>query len=137
MNLFEKATRSKLRFKTVRGDLPAESLFDIPLIATSSPGFSLDQIAKDVKRELDATKEESFVETTENPDKADNELRLDILKFIIAEKLALEKRREQIAANNERRKVLLQALDKKNNEAIDGMSKEEIITELAELDKVA
>lgn len=137
MNLFEKAVRTKLRFKTVRGEISAENLFDIPLTSETSPGFTLDQIAKDVKRELDKSAEESFVSTKVNPAKADNELRLEILKFVIAEKIELQKRASQAAANNERRRLLLQALDEKNRQALEGMSKEQIEAELSAIDNEA
>ena len=58
-NMFEQATRNKLRFESTKGPLSVEQVWDAPL--TSRNGFSLDDIAKQAKRELDALSEESFV----------------------------------------------------------------------------
>ena len=48
--MFEKATRLKLRFETVRGYVTTEDLWDIPLSAVN--GFCLDTIAKNLNKKL-------------------------------------------------------------------------------------
>ena len=45
MNLFEIASRKKLRIPTTKGDLTVEQLWDLPLKST---GLSLDKIAIDL-----------------------------------------------------------------------------------------
>ena len=65
MNLFEIATRKKLRFPSLKGELSAEQLWDLPL--SSRVGLDLDNIAKAVNKDLKAEEEDSFVKTSTNP----------------------------------------------------------------------
>lgn len=131
MNIFEQAARAKLRFITARGQIAVEQLWDLPL--SDNCGFNLDEVAKKVKRELDQLAEESFVEKSASTERAELELRLELVKHVIADKLEVQRRREQAAVNNERKQVLLQALAQKNQEAIAGLSKEDLEAELAKL----
>jgi len=58
--MFEKASRSKLRFMSTKGLLTVEDLWDIPL--TSKNGVSLDDIAKSLHKQIKESEETSFVE---------------------------------------------------------------------------
>ena len=58
MNLFKEALVQKLRFKTIRGNISTEELWDIPL--TSKNGFSLNDIAKDIYLELNIQQFDPF-----------------------------------------------------------------------------
>lgn len=131
--LFEQATRGKLRFESSKGPLTTEQLWEVPLIAKVGT-FSLDEVAKAAKRELDAATEESFVETKVNAAKVTAELKLEVVKYIIsvrvAEVAAANKRKERA----ELRKQLTEALAEKQVDAIKGMSVEEIQRKLDELD---
>ncbi len=84
MNIFETASRQKLRFPSPRGDLNVERLWELPLTTTKSDGVSLDTVARAVNIDLRGVTEDSFVETAPNPMKATYALQLDILKHIIA-----------------------------------------------------
>lgn len=130
-NLFEQASRAKLRFTSIKGPLSTEQLWDLPLL--SKNGFSLDDVAKAAKRELDLASEESFVKAT-SPEKTAAELRLDVVKHVIsvriAENDAATKRTERAAL----RKQLTEALAEKQIDTIKGMSVEEIQRKLDELD---
>lgn len=131
MNIFEQASKKKLRFNSVRGDLTTEQLWDIPL--QSKTGFDLDTIAKEVNRGIKASSEESFVSTKASPVKAGLELQLEILKHIIAYKLeAAEKAAKQVE-NAARRTKLLEALENKQNSELANMSAEDILKELEKL----
>lgn len=130
-NLFEQATRNKLRFESTKGPLSVEQVWDAPL--TSRNGFSLDDIAKQAKRELDALSEESFVEQV-SPLKSVAVLKLEVVKHIISVKLAEKEVASKRAERAELRQQLTQALAEKQSDAIKNMSTEEIQKRLKELE---
>lgn len=130
-NLFEVATRNKLRFESSKGPLSVEQVWDAPL--TSRNGFSLDDIAKQAKRELDALSEESFVEQV-SPLKSVAVLKLEVVKHIITVKLAEKEAASKRAERAELRQQLTQALAQKQSEVIKNMSPEEIQKRLKELE---
>lgn len=130
-NLFEQATRNKLRFESTKGPLSVEQVWDAPL--TSRNGFSLDDIAKQAKRELDALSEESFVEQV-SPLKSVAVLKLEVVKHIISVKLSEKEAASKRAERAELRQQLTQALAEKQSDAIKNMSTEEIQKRLKELE---
>lgn len=132
MSIFEIASRKKLRFESARGELTTEQLWDLPLQAKNQ--FDLDNVAKTANANLKAVTEDSFVATNSNPAKADCELRLEIVKHVIAVRLAENKAAAERTAKAEKRQKLLAALAAKEEQAITGMSKEDIEKELAALD---
>ena len=83
-NIFEAATRSHLRFDTVRGGITTEDVWDLPL--TSKTEMSLDAIGKIVIRSLKASEEESLVVKSSVANTTLN-LKLNIIKHIIEVKL--------------------------------------------------
>lgn len=133
MDIFERASRGKLRFDSQIGSLVTEQLWDLPLTARSGR-LCLDQLARAVHVELKGLEEGSFVNVTPDPQKADMELRLDILKHIIAAKLASRAAAEKQAENAERKRKLLEALASKEVAELGGMSREQIEAEIAKLD---
>lgn len=133
MDIFERASRCKLRFDSVMGLLTTEQLWDLPLV--SKPGrASLDALARATHTELKGLEEASFVEVKPDPAKIDAELRLDILKHVIASKLADKAAAEKRAENAERKRRLLHALASKEEADLAGMTREQIETEIAKLD---
>ncbi|ARK07909.1 hypothetical protein phiA829_089 [Aeromonas phage phiA8-29] len=130
-NMFEQATRNKLRFESAKGPLTVEQVWDAPL--TSRNGFSLDDIAKQAKRELDALSEESFVEQV-SPLKSVAVLKLEVVKHIISVKLAEKEVASKRAERAELRRQLTEALAEKQSDAIKNMSPEEIQKRLKELE---
>lgn len=133
MNLFEQASRDKLRFSTNKGDLTVEQLWDLPLQSARN-GLSLDSVAQAVNEKLKAVSTESFVSTGSNPLKGQYERALDILKHVIAvrqEENAQKRTATERAAERER---LLSLLDKKRDEALGQMSEDDIKARLAEID---
>lgn len=130
-NIFKQAAQLKMRFPSVRGFLIAEQLFDLPL--TSKNGFDLDTVAKDVNKLLKEQAEESFVSTTENPQATTYQLMLDIVKEIIADKLAEAAAARTRSANAAERQSLLALLDEKNKDELKGLSKEELQKRINEL----
>lgn len=131
MNIFEQASRQKLRFSTNKGDLTVEQLWDLPL--QSKTQFDLDTVAKNVNYVLKSATEESFVNTTTNPAKTRLELMMGIVKHIIAARLAEnEAVRDAMARKNEREK-LLGILADKQDEALKSLTPEQIKERLAAL----
>ena len=87
MNIYERASRNKLRFDSMAGHLTVEQLWDLPL-STTRPQVSLDQLAQSVNSRLTSATTESFVNPKPNPEAKLYQLQLDILKHIIESKLA-------------------------------------------------
>mgnify|MGYP003402909193 FL=1 len=131
MNIFEKASREQIRFTTVKGPLTVEHLWDLPL--TSRSGFDLDSIAKSTNAELKAMQEESFVVTSTNPAKSTAELKLEVIKFIIADRIAENEKTKQATARKQERERLVEILGQKQDEALKVMTPEEIQKRIAEL----
>jgi len=124
MNIFEQASIQKLRFITARGALAVEQLWDLPLQSKSL--FDLDTLAKAVNAELKAVTEDSFVATTVSPAKDELVLKLEILKHIIAVKLAANEERRLAAARAAEREKLVNLLGEKQDEALKELTAEQI-----------
>jgi len=118
-NKFELALRSCLRFNTSRGQIDTETLWQTPL--TSKDEFNLDSIAKVIARKIRADEEESFVTIRTTANDA-LELKLDIVKHIIATKLNEASEAANAAANKARKATLIAALANKENETLDVIS---------------
>jgi hypothetical protein len=132
-NLFEIAARNKFRFVTVRGNVAMEDLFDMPL--TSKSGFSLDDVAKNINRQLKTTEEESFVQpATTNMARQELSDKLELVKMVIADKQAANERVRLAQEKRQRRQMLLDQLEKRNNAELEALPKEEILKQLEELD---
>ena len=124
--MFERAAKCKLRFQSNKGLLSTEDLFDVSLTG-------LDSIAKGVNKQLKEEVEESFIEKKSNVS-SELELRLDILKHVIAYKMAVmdanKKRAETIAKKAQIEDILL----RKKSEKLENMSEEELVAMSAQLD---
>ena len=123
MNLFKEALVQKLRFKTIRGNISTEELWDIPL--TSKNGFSLNDIAKDIYLELKQEVEIDFVGGTTSENSEGN-LKLEILKEIIKDKKELIERQEQEASSKTHNQFIDSLIAEKQNESMKAMSIEEL-----------
>ncbi len=134
MNIFERASRAKLRFDSTVGYLTAEQLFDLPLSATRSTVTTLDSVGRTIVREINSITTESLVETKPDPRKAELELKLEIVKHVIAAKQADELAAVSRAAKAEERRILREAYADKKTDAIKSLSVEEIEKRLAALD---
>jgi hypothetical protein len=124
------ASRRKLRFVAPNGSqLDIEDLWDLSLKA-------LDAIAVSVDAAL-APRSKSFLE---NPDRkadleqADNELRLEILKTVITVKQIENKVAREAAAKAKSLDFLKSLREKKQIEALEGLSAEEIEAQIAAIE---
>lgn len=129
-DLFAKATRDKVKFVTVKGEISIEDLWDLPL--TSEKGFDLDSIAKKIAKELKDSTEESFVvESTKGSSLL--ELKLEILKYIIKVKMEENKARKNLAEKKAKKEKLMEILAKKEDASLEALTPEEIRKQLEEL----
>lgn len=127
-NLFEVATRKKLRFASPKGLLTTEDLWDLPMTGNTS----LDTVSKLANRDVKVSAEESFVvDATPVNDIA--VLKLDVLKHIIAVRKAEQAARMAAQEKADRRRKLLDLLAEKDNEKDAAMTREEILKELESL----
>lgn len=108
VNIFEQASRQKLRFDTAIGMLSVEELWALPLTTTNGK-VNLDQIAVALNKELKGS-EESFVSNSKRNELL--QLRFDVVKHII-ETLVQEKEAKtaevQRAANIQKMDELIAA----------------------------
>lgn len=132
-NIFEEASRLKLRFPSVKGELTTEQLWDLPLTTTVSGKVDLDTVARTVNTDLKAITEDSFVQTRVNPQKAILTLKLDVLRHVIAAKQAENAEKSRKAANESELARLREVLADKNNDALKNLSPEQIQERIKQL----
>ena len=130
MSIFEQASRLKLRFASVKGELTIEHLWGLPLQSKTS--FDLDTVAKAVARDLKAVTEESFVVET-SPTNTVLILKLLVVKHIIAVRLAENAAATNRSARSAERQKLLGILADKQDESLKNLTPEQIQKRLDEL----
>lgn len=132
MNIFETASRQKLRFETSKGLLSLEDLWDLPL--TSATGkVCLDGIALDLHQQLKSTSDVvSFVDETAATNPV-LQLRFDLVKHVIDQRKKENADAAAAKTRAETKQKLLAALSKKQENAIDAMSEEDLLKKLSEL----
>lgn len=118
MSIYKNALSRGLRFKAPMGSLSTEDLFNLSL-------EQLDEIAKAVNRKIKIQDEESFIE--KKTDKANDEiLKLDILKDIIATKLAYKERAEKAAITRAQNERIRELIAQKQDAKLAELSEEEL-----------
>jgi hypothetical protein len=132
INLFEYATRNKLRFPSARGELTTEQLWDVPL--RSKDEFNLNSIAKTASKAWKDLSEESFVETTKTPEHTRRETALELVKYIIQVKLADEAADKKRAENKLEKERLLKILADKQAGVLSELSEKELQARIAALE---
>ena len=122
---FIKASRVRLRFETQKGSISSEDLWSLPL--TSGVGkLSLDSIAVETAARIkDKAGITSFVNPSNKPQDMD-ELRLEILLYIIDHRKAENNAAAVAKANKDKKEIVLQALSEKQNDKLKSMSEEEL-----------
>lgn len=131
-DLFKQASKLQLCFTTPGRTLSVDDLWKLPLQSTTGK-ISLNSIAQSIAGQLQATTK-SFVSSVVKTDEQKlNELRLEILKAVIAEKMADNSAAVQKKQKQDQKAFLRQLLEKKEIEALMGLSAEEIQQKLKEL----
>lgn len=123
-NLFERASRTKLRFDTVKGQLSVEDLWDLPLSSTGRTAVSLDDIARGLHRQM-RDDDVSFV-TGAKPGETDRRLAFDVVKHVIDVRIAERDAAAAAKAKTERTQQILGIIARKEHEKLESLSMEEL-----------
>ncbi len=125
-NIFERATRRKLRFASNRGQsLSVEELWQLSL-------EDLDKIAVAVNEDLQKETKKSFL-PNKNRVETHNALRLEILTYIMSVRLAEDDAQKTRAEIRAQLAMLEEVAANKTGEAFKSMTLEDINKQIAEL----
>jgi len=124
-NIFEKASKQKLRFVTSKGMISSEDLWDMSL-------QSLDIIAKKVNKEVKESAEESFI-TEKTTSNAEATLKLEMLKHVIAWRLDLKGKAANRLAKRAKIATLKSFIEAKSMQELGEKSSEDLQKMLADL----
>ena len=116
-NMFEIATRNKFRFP-FKGVISTEDLWDLSV-------ESLDNVFKTLNSEMKKTKEESLLRTKSKDDEV-LELKIEIVKHIVAVKQEEKEARERKFLDRERNQKIMSIIAAKQDEQLHNMSVEEL-----------
>lgn len=122
VNIFEKASRLKLRFASGRGQLTVEDLWDVGL---TRGAVNLNDLAKEITRQLKNTEEEGLVKVT-NSVNAELELKLAVLKHVFDVRQAEADKKAQAQENAATRQKLAELIARKQDQELEGKSVEEL-----------
>jgi len=128
MEMFERATREKFRFKLSNGIVSVEDLWDLKL---DDP--RLDQLAISLNKEIKELTEESFIKTKTKKDETLN-LKFELVKYIINTKLKEKEERELTNIKLQKKAKLEELIYQKELEEISSKTLEELKKEYNELD---
>lgn len=118
MDIYKLGTRKKVRFNTPQGSINIERLWSLPL-------STLDDLAVELETEYEKSGKKSFLAERSEKDvmtKLQFDIVLDVLRTKLAEQKALEERKE-IKEHNDK---IFKLIAKKQDEAIEGKSVEEL-----------
>lgn len=130
MNIFERASRLRLRFDSQKGQLTVEDLWDLPL--SSEKGASLDKVAQAIYANLNGVQSISFVGESTEANTLDR-LRMDIVLNVIETKKAENAAARKASDNRIEAQRIMEQMAKLQDKALDGMSMEQLQARLAEL----
>lgn len=124
VNLFEVATRENYLFP-FKGMINVIDLWNLSLT-------NLDSVFKTLNAEVKKSEEESLLNAKT---KEDEELtnKIEIIKYIVSKKLAEKEARENEKKNKEKRQRILEIKAKRQDEALENMSDEDLDKLLADL----
>lgn len=124
-NIFEYATRNKVRFP-YKGSISVEDLWDLSVV-------ELDKIYKTLNAQIKKEQEESLLLV--NPDENEELIvQIEIIKYIVNVKLVEQAARERAADKAAQRQKIMGILARKQDEALENSSAEDLMKMLAELD---
>lgn len=131
MNIFEIATREAFRFKGSNGLLSVEDLWDLPL--QSQTKTNLDGLAQALDLQIKEAQANTKSFVTPEKSSVDETLviKLEVLKHIIGVKVAERDAAATARRKSEEKQKLLALLDRKENEALDNLTAEEIKARIA------
>lgn len=116
--MYKEALQKKLRFKTNKGMITTEDLFDLSLQNLNTLAIMLD-------KKISEAPKKSFIEKLP-AEENDDELRFSIVKDVINIKLKARKDNIDKAQVNARNKRITELIAKKEDEALENKSIEEL-----------
>lgn len=122
--MFEVAVRNKLRFP-FRGLISTEDLWDLNV-------ENLDVVFKELNSQIKRVQEESLLKTKSKQDE-ELELKISIVKYIVAVKLEETDLRVKAMEKREQKQKILKILSDKQDESLQNKSIEELEKMLEEL----
>ena len=131
MNIFEQATRAKIRFSTPVGMLSVEDLWDLPLTSTRARA-NLDDVARLLDAELKSTSSVSFVNDVSEVN-AKTKLMFDVVIHVINTKIAEQKAAQEAGASREKKQKIMAIIEQKSDMRLADSSLEELQAMLASL----
>lgn len=129
-DIFEQATRLKIRFSTPQGQISVEDLWDLPLTSQRPP--NLDSIAIGLYKTLGENSEVNFVEARNTANDIE-QLKFDVVKHVIAIKLKERKDKENEKQKQAKRELIMEIIENKQTEDLRGKSTEDLKKMLDEL----
>lgn len=124
-NMFEVATREKMRFP-FKGTISVEDLWDLSV-------QNLDKVFKTLNSQRKEAQEESLLNMKSSEDER-LETQIEIVKYIVNVKLEEQAARAKAAENREKKQKIMVLMAKKDDEAMENMSREELQKLLDELE---
>lgn len=124
-NMFEVATRAKMRFP-FKGMVSVEDLWDLSV-------HNLDKVFKTLNSQRKEAQEESLLHEKSSADKV-LDTQIEIVKYIVNVKLEEQAARIEANKNKEKRQKIMALMAKKDDEALENMSREELQKMLDELE---
>ena len=124
-NMFEVATREKMRFP-FKGMISVEDLWDLSV-------QNLDKVFKTLNSQRKEAQEESLLNVKSSADEV-LDTQIEIVKYIFNVKLEEQAARAKAAENKEKKQKIMALMAKKDDEAMENMSKEDLQKLLDELE---
>ena len=124
-NMFEVATRTKMRFP-FKGMISVEDLWDLSV-------QNLDKVFKALNSQRKEAQEESLLNVKSSEDEV-LDTQIAIVKYIVGVKHEEQAARVKAAENKEKKQKIMALMAKKDDEAMENMSKEELQKLLDELE---
>ena len=124
-NIFEAASQLQIRFESKQGELNVEDLWTLSL-------KSLDIIGTAIHKKIKESEEFSLLDTKTSGD-AILELKLEIIKHIIADKQAEAEEKRVRTEKSGQLETLKKLLADKKHDALKNLSEEEISAEILKL----
>lgn len=132
MDMFEQASRLKIRFSTTKGALAVEDLWELPLTSRTT-NANLDDIARHINRALkDEGEEISFVDPS-TPRDSKLTLAFNIVKRVIEVRKQERDAAAARAKSAEKRQAILAIIAHKEGEALSNTSMEDLRKMLEEV----
>lgn len=123
--MFEKASRFKFRFQTPQGAIGVEELWEIPMTGRRGGQANLDDIARDLHKQLKSGDDVSFVLKEKKSD-AVTQAKFDIVKHVIDVRLAENEAALKVRENAERKQRILSLIAEKQDKALSEKSEAEL-----------